>query len=150
MSTEIKAIQCPKCGSTEKTELRLDHFRCDSCGTEYFLDSDSAAKAASKPGIVDPRRAPQTAVGKSSTMGCFITIILVVVVVGVALIFGVATSHTHTHYSNTNASGTSGLAPTWQYTNSWVYLSADGKPIIVGAGYYSRYLSTGWTREPYV
>ncbi|MDO7874398.1 hypothetical protein Q5H93_06610 [Hymenobacter sp. ASUV-10] len=40
MAKALKVIQCPKCGSTQKTELRPDTFRCDSCGTEYFLDSD--------------------------------------------------------------------------------------------------------------
>ena len=40
MATETKAIQCPKCGSTQNTEIRPGVFRCDSCGTEYFLNSD--------------------------------------------------------------------------------------------------------------
>ncbi|TDO21340.1 hypothetical protein [Pedobacter duraquae] len=40
MAKNIKAIQCPKCGSVKKTELKPDYFRCDNCGTEYFLDND--------------------------------------------------------------------------------------------------------------
>ncbi|WP_295771644.1 hypothetical protein [uncultured Mucilaginibacter sp.] len=40
MAKEIKAIQCPKCGSTQKAELRPDYFRCHNCNTEYFLDND--------------------------------------------------------------------------------------------------------------
>lgn len=40
MAKEIKVIECPKCGSTSKTEIRTDYFRCDSCGTEYYLDND--------------------------------------------------------------------------------------------------------------
>jgi ribosomal protein S27AE len=44
MATEIKAIKCPQCGSTENTELEQNRFKCNKCGTEYFLDNDSAAE----------------------------------------------------------------------------------------------------------
>ena len=40
MAKEIKAIQCPKCGSTRKTEIKPDFYRCASCDTEYYLDND--------------------------------------------------------------------------------------------------------------
>ncbi|WP_158827423.1 hypothetical protein [Mucilaginibacter lacusdianchii] len=40
MAKDIKAIQCPHCGSIYKTETKPDFYRCQNCGTEYFLDSD--------------------------------------------------------------------------------------------------------------
>ncbi|WP_019946820.1 SHOCT domain-containing protein [Hymenobacter aerophilus] len=40
MAKSIKALKCPQCGSTQKTQVRPEHFRCDNCGTEYFLDND--------------------------------------------------------------------------------------------------------------
>lgn len=40
MSKQLKVIKCPQCGSTQNTEIKPDYFRCSSCGTEYFLDSD--------------------------------------------------------------------------------------------------------------
>lgn len=40
MARDIKAIQCPKCGSTFKKEVKADFYRCENCGTEYYLDSD--------------------------------------------------------------------------------------------------------------
>ena len=40
MPTHIKTIKCPQCGSTRATQLREDHYRCDSCSTEFYLDSD--------------------------------------------------------------------------------------------------------------
>lgn len=40
MAREIKVIQCPKCGSTQKVEIRADYYRCSNCDTEYFLDDD--------------------------------------------------------------------------------------------------------------
>ena len=40
MPTHIRTIKCPQCGSTRATQLREDHYRCDSCSTEFYLDSD--------------------------------------------------------------------------------------------------------------
>ena len=40
MAKRIKAIKCPQCGSTKAKELRPDYYRCDSCHTEFFIDSD--------------------------------------------------------------------------------------------------------------
>ena len=40
MPTHIKALKCPQCGSTRTTKISEDHYRCDSCSTEFFLDSD--------------------------------------------------------------------------------------------------------------
>ena len=40
MPTHIKALKCPQCGSTRATKISEDHYRCDSCSTEFFLDSD--------------------------------------------------------------------------------------------------------------
>ncbi|RZK38211.1 MAG: hypothetical protein EOO90_23010 [Pedobacter sp.] len=46
MPKEIKAIQCPKCGATQKEELRPEYFRCQNCDTEYFLDNEWLNNAA--------------------------------------------------------------------------------------------------------
>ncbi|AMR34014.1 hypothetical protein A0256_22465 [Mucilaginibacter sp. PAMC 26640] len=40
MPREINAIQCPKCGSTKKIEIRPEYFKCQNCDTEYYLDND--------------------------------------------------------------------------------------------------------------
>ncbi|XKM13133.1 hypothetical protein RCS94_08880 [Orbaceae bacterium ac157xtp] len=40
MAKQIKAIKCPSCGSTHKTEIKPEHYQCDNCNTEYFLDND--------------------------------------------------------------------------------------------------------------
>ena len=40
MPTHIKALKCPQCGSARATKISEDHYRCDSCLTEFFLDSD--------------------------------------------------------------------------------------------------------------
>jgi len=40
MAKEIKAIKCPQCGSTVKTEIKPDVYRCGNCQSEYYLDND--------------------------------------------------------------------------------------------------------------
>lgn len=40
MAKQIKVIKCPQCGSVDKSEIKPEHYRCDNCNTEYFLDSD--------------------------------------------------------------------------------------------------------------
>lgn len=40
MAKQIKAIKCPHCGSTHNTLIKDDHYRCENCNTEYFLDND--------------------------------------------------------------------------------------------------------------
>lgn len=40
MAKDIKAIQCPKCGSTTKQETKPGFYQCRNCQIEYFLDDD--------------------------------------------------------------------------------------------------------------
>jgi len=40
MAKQIKVIKCPQCGSVKNTLLKPDYYKCNSCATEYFLDSD--------------------------------------------------------------------------------------------------------------
>ena len=40
MAKQIKALKCPHCGSVKKQEIKDDHYICNNCGTEYFLDND--------------------------------------------------------------------------------------------------------------
>ncbi|SKB64331.1 hypothetical protein SAMN05660841_01644 [Sphingobacterium nematocida] len=40
MAKQIKALKCPHCGSVKKQTIKEDHYLCNHCGTEYFLDND--------------------------------------------------------------------------------------------------------------
>ncbi|MBL1411169.1 hypothetical protein [Sphingobacterium faecale] len=40
MAKQIKALKCPQCGSVKKQNVKEDHYICNHCGTEYFLDND--------------------------------------------------------------------------------------------------------------
>lgn len=40
MAKRIKPIKCPQCGGTQATETKTDYYRCNSCQSEFFIDSD--------------------------------------------------------------------------------------------------------------
>ncbi|WP_010254520.1 hypothetical protein [Myroides injenensis] len=40
MAKNIKKIICPQCGSNQIKEVKEDNYRCLSCNTYFFLDSD--------------------------------------------------------------------------------------------------------------
>lgn len=40
MAKRITALKCPQCGSVKKQSIKEDHYICNHCDTEYFLDND--------------------------------------------------------------------------------------------------------------
>lgn len=40
MAKQIKVIKCPQCGSVDHKQIKEDYYKCQNCGTEYFLDND--------------------------------------------------------------------------------------------------------------
>ena len=40
MTTRIKALKCPHCGSVKHQQLDENRYLCNNCGTEFFLDND--------------------------------------------------------------------------------------------------------------
>ena len=73
MAKQIKAIKCPQCGSVKKTCVKDDYYRCENCGTEYFLDNDDINVHVDHPidrPQVDMARAIKIAV--AGTAGIFV------------------------------------------------------------------------------
>lgn len=130
--TEIKAIQCPKCGSTEHTEIRPDYFRCSSCGTEYFLDNGLRANNAVQ---AAPRQAANThpAQAGSKVKGCFLFFLIVgLVIVIVSFIIYLDASSDSSPAADT---GSRNNGYNWESSwNGHLYLSADGRPVILTLG----------------
>jgi len=40
MAKRVTALKCPQCGSVKKQSIKEDHYICNHCDTEYFLDND--------------------------------------------------------------------------------------------------------------
>jgi len=87
MPKEIKAIECPKCGSTQKVEIRPEYFKCLNCNTEYFLDNDDITINHN---INYKQSTPPATPTAPKTLGVIIAVILLFVSLGIILplIFG--------------------------------------------------------------
>ena len=91
MSKQIKTIKCPQCGSVLKTEVKPDHFRCNSCGTEYFLDNDDVniniRHQYRQEQAPEPRPANNTK-GSPVMIGCLLFIVVIILVALVNFLVG--------------------------------------------------------------
>jgi len=121
MPAEIKAIECPKCGSTQKAEIRPGDFRCESCGTEYFIDDGSVKFGQGPTRPPDPVKP-----GRSSGAALWIAAGLILGTVILIAVFASSTSKT-----TTNA----GKGYNWEggFAND-LYLSADKRPVLLTVG----------------
>lgn len=121
MATEIKAIQCPKCGSTQKTEVRPGDFKCLSCGTEYFLDNGAVNFSTPPP----PPQPPPTG-GAFKIIAVFGAIIFIAVM----LITGIVT-FSSPGSTTTSGGSSSTSAAEYDVGLDLIYASADKRPILL-------------------
>ena len=129
MATEIRAIECPKCGSTQKYEVRPGDYRCAACGTEYFLDNGSVkfSNPLQQPGPVQPTKPG------FSIAGLIIIIFSITAFIIAAIVY-------LSKDSTTTSPGQSSLSSNNNYTwdISWagqcLYLSTDKRPILFTIG----------------
>lgn len=127
MAKDIKAIKCPHCGSVLKTEVKPDFYRCENCGTEYYLDSNdvhiyhhqgrSASQYSSSPPV-------------NTKLPIFIllgAVMFIVVAYFVAMLFQPKQQNT---YNNNVAY----KAPRMHYSNVVYQNTATGDPIYLRIG----------------
>jgi hypothetical protein len=82
MATEIKAIKCPQCGSTQNTQIKPDFFKCSNCGTEYYIDNDDINVNYTYRNVPAGPPPPATPL-RVRRGGLFLLILLVLLIVGV-------------------------------------------------------------------
>lgn len=132
MATEIKAIECPKCGSTQETEIRPKFFRCENCGTEYYLDTgDININVQQVPVLM----ATTPAVPAKPGVGVLGALMLMML--GMTLLSGIAhliNSFTDNSKAGSGVATNSRPAYNWQPTQSWLYLGPNGKPMLFQVG----------------
>lgn len=131
MSKQIKVIQCPKCGSTQKTELKPGYFQCLNCNTEYFLDDDDININYN---YKTPAPAPQPPPLNLKTV--VIRAVSVAMMIGfavLAFIFFLTNTNTN-NQTNTQQADPNEKEYTWWDNDVEPYVSKDGKPIVVGIG----------------
>ena len=121
MTTTIKAIVCPRCGSTEHETLEAGRqYRCSSCGTEFFLDSDRKEVLVQHKVIREEEK-------KASSRGClFITALFLLLV---AVIFAAVSRSCREQpvqrRASVSASGATPKAPAVHYDVESLVLVAD-------------------------
>ena len=142
MAKAIKAIQCPKCGSTQKAEVRPDVFRCENCGTEYFLDNDDinvnyTVRHAAPPVAAPPKRHVAAAVIAGAVL---------LLLVALRVLFGhhEATSYAGPRYSVTTADAEEDYTKKYTFlpSESQLYLAPGRHPRLFQAGRRSYYRVT--------
>jgi len=130
MATNIKAIKCPQCGSTRQTGIRANYYRCNSCGTEFFIDNENDITVNHKFDV--PNHAPQL-----KTVG-----IIVAAVIGSVFLLSILSSLLFSHKTKSNSYGAYTSAPAapkektfkWDRTETFCFESANKQTIIVVVG----------------
>ena len=130
MARKLKAIQCPKCGSTSKEEIKSDYFKCKNCRTEYFLDDDTInINENIKYEDRDASKSP--AEGKKK---------LIIILLAVILGFGILIPYLINHSDNKSAGSFSlnqsakSVSIDWSNEEYTFFLNNSGKPIIAKIG----------------
>jgi hypothetical protein len=126
MAKDIKAIQCPNCGSVYNKELKPDYYKCENCGTEYFLDSDDKHIYHHHERF-PPVQTPAPAVNHKLPAYIILGVIFIIAAVGLITI------NSQRKYSNTNAVSTYKMPR--MFRSSFVYMNtATGEPVYLRMG----------------
>jgi hypothetical protein len=146
MAKSIKAIECPKCGSTQKTAVRPDTFRCESCGTEYYLDNDDINVNYTVRQPAPVAGAPLTGKTRAVVVGA-VAVASLLIVGGIRSLFHhdtvayypVAVPSGAVVAGDPDAAAKQPLTYTWGSTETTLYPGANGRPerVIVGNQNYS-------------
>lgn len=136
MAKQIKAIKCPQCGSTSYVVSRKmgadDLYKCDSCGTEYFLDNDDININVNHRNP-EPSNTNSPLLIKRILMGIGGAFLFYIIML---FIFGI---NKKTNKSTSSISGRSSISHTKEknpnrfiesYRYSYVFESATGKLIV--------------------
>ncbi|TDG37308.1 hypothetical protein EZJ43_04105 [Pedobacter changchengzhani] len=131
MAKNIKVIQCPKCGSTEKTEVKPDFFRCNNCNTEYYLDNDDVNinhnynQAQNIPAPFNTSNTPKKV----------IYAILISLIIFLFFVIKLATCNSSPRSTNSSTLG----EVRWNRSEKLAFVSGAGKPMILIVGKKSFY-----------
>jgi hypothetical protein len=129
MAKQIKLIQCPKYGSTDKTEIKPDHFKCNSCSTEYYLDNDDVNYKENwdyyTPGTVAPKPPLKT---KKIIL---LVVAVIVIMMGVMIIPNLLSTNHAVVEANTFSEGSKAQ---WWGSQGSFFATGDDKPVMVMVG----------------
>ncbi|QJD98440.1 hypothetical protein HH214_15705 [Mucilaginibacter robiniae] len=126
MAKDIKAVKCPHCGSIYKTETKPDFYRCQNCGTEYFIDSDDVH--------IYHHHQPVTPVQSSAQVNTKLPVYILIGAVAFIVIMYFVTMLFQPKSTSTYNSYSTYKTPRMQY-GSIVYMNtATGNPVYLRTG----------------
>lgn len=134
MAKSIKAIKCPHCGSIKVTTIRPDYYKCDSCGTEFFLDSDDININHN---YNYPRNNTDQYKAVRIILFAVVGFITLMFIIGVLTsIFSKKTATTHAAYSTSNNDKEVAKEITfeWNYASNELFVDKNNKAYIVLVG----------------
>lgn len=134
MAKNIKAIKCPHCGSIKVSTIRPDYYKCDSCGTEFFLDSDDININHN---YNYPRNNPEQYKAIRIVLFAVVGFIALMFIISVlSSIFSKKPTNTYSTYSSSNAASEPEEAVTfeWNYASNELLLDKNNTPHIVLVG----------------
>ena len=127
MAKDIKAIQCPTCGSTYKQQLKPDFYQCKSCQTEYYLDSDDVHVYHHHERIPPVQSSAPPVNTKLPVYILIGSVLFIVVVYVVIMLFQPKKNVANTYYTP--------YKPKRSYYGSFVYTNtATGTPVYLRMG----------------
>lgn len=130
MSRQIKAIQCPKCGSTSKTEIKQGFFKCANCGTEYYLDDDEIVVNQN----IHYNHNPVSANPAFSRKKLILIMLAVFIFLAIALPYFFVSSNTVSHDLTAIKETPEAVEIRWSNDELAFFLDKSGKPIIAKIG----------------
>nr|WP_288812260.1 hypothetical protein [uncultured Sphingobacterium sp.] len=134
MAKSIKAIKCPHCGSIKVSTIRPDYYKCDSCGTEFFLDSDDININHN---YNYPRNNSDQYKALRIVLFAVVGFIALMFIIGVlSSIFSKKPERTHSTYSAPKTASEPEEAVTfeWNYASNELFLDKNNKAHIVLVG----------------
>jgi len=134
MAKSIKAIKCPHCGSIKVSTIRPDYYKCDSCGTEFFLDSDDININHN---YNYPRNNPEQYKAVRIVLFAVVGFIALMFIIGVlSSIFSKKSEPNYSTYRSSNTADKKEEAEPleWNYASNILFLDKDNSPHVVVVG----------------
>lgn len=134
MAKSIKAIKCPHCGSIKVSTIRPDYYKCDSCGTEFFLDSDDININHN---YNYPRNNTDQYKAIRIVLFAVVGFIALMFIIGVlSSIFSKKSEPNYSTYSSSNTAEKKEEAEPleWNYASNTLFLDKDNSPHVVVVG----------------
>lgn len=134
MAKNIKAIKCPHCGSIKITTLRPDYYKCDSCGTEFFLDSDDININHN---YNYPRNNTDQYKALRIVLFAVVGFIAVMFIIGaISAIFSKKPEPSYSTYSGSNSANEKEEAEPleWNYASNTLFMDKNNTPHVVVVG----------------